>query len=109
MPPVDPFSALMDAAADPAFRARMGEIADTIDTSPGMELLDPAVYLACFSTPAGRAVLRDLYMRYVNVSRMVPGEAEGAGFYREGMAQVVFDIAAMCEAAAEGDDDADES
>jgi hypothetical protein len=69
-----------------------------------MEGLDPAIYLACFSTPAGRAVLSDLISRYVNVSRFVPGEAEGSGYYREGMAQVVFDIASKVEGAAQGDD-----
>ncbi len=97
------FQAIMDLAADPAWRERIEEIGATLEV-PGAEMLDPAVYLACFSTPAGRAVLEDLYNRYVNVSRYVPGEAEGSGFYREGMAQVVFEVLAKVEGAAQGDE-----
>lgn len=103
----DPFNALMDLAADPKWREHIGELTGEIDVS-GVEYLDSSVYLACFSTPAGRAVLMDLYQRYVNVSRFVPGEPEGSGFYREGAAQVVFDIAAKIEASAQGEiDDGD--
>lgn len=101
---VRPFDELMNVAADPAWRDRIGQIAAEFDV-PGMETLDPGVYLACFHTPAGRAVLADLYNRYVNVSRFVPGEPEGSGYYREGAAQVVFEIAAMIEAAAQGEDE----
>lgn len=103
------FETMMNVAADPQFRDRIGRIADTFAV-PGMEGLDSELYRACFSTPAGRAVLEDLMQRYVMVSRFVPGEAEGSGYYREGMAQVVFDIAARCEAASQGDlEDGDEN
>lgn len=104
MSTVDPFHELMNIAADPAWRGRIGEIASEYAV-PGVQELDPAIYLAAFSTPAGRAVLADLYNRYVNVSRFVPGEPDGSGYYREGAAQVVFDIAAKLEAAAQGEED----
>lgn len=51
------------------------------------------MYSAVFNTPAGQAVLEDMYRRYVHVTRAVPGQGAEAAFYREGMAQVVFDIA----------------
>jgi len=56
-------------------------------------------YLAAFDTPAGRAVLKDMYQRYVHVTRAVPGQGADAAFYREGMAQVVFDIVAQMKRA----------
>jgi hypothetical protein len=106
---VDPFQELMNVASDPAFRDRIGEIRSEVE----LDLEDQVtaeVYLACFSTPAGRAVLADLYNRYANVSRWVPGEPEFSGYYREGMAQVVYDIAEKVEVAAQGDlDDGNES
>ena len=106
---IDPFQELMNVAADPAFRDRIGEIASEYEV-PGMDSLDPSIYLACFSTPAGRAVLADLYREYVNTATWVPGEPEGSGYVREGSKQVVFKIAAKLEAAAQGDEtDADES
>lgn len=101
---VDPFQEMLNVAADPAWRDRIGDVAAEF-TVPGMDTLDDGVYLAAFSSPAGRAVLADLYNRFVNVSRFVPGEPEGSGFYREGAAQVVFEIAARIEAAAQGEED----
>ncbi len=97
---IDPFKEFMTVAADPAWRDRVAGISGDMapQTTVGAE-----IYLACFATPAGRAVLSDLYNRYVNVSTFVPGEAEGSGYYREGSKQVVFEIAAMCEAAAQGE------
>lgn len=100
---IDPFAALMDAANDPLWRDNvLGQTEEA--AMPGTQRLNAAVYLACFNTPAGRAVLADLYNQYVNVSRFVPGEPDGSGYYREGMAQVVFDIAARVEAASQGDE-----
>lgn len=94
------FEALLNQAADPAFRE---QVEDANKNFNAQRKQHRDVYLACFNTPAGRAVLEDLYNRYVNVSRCVPGEAEGSGFYREGAAQVIFDITATIEAAAIGD------
>jgi len=62
------------------------------ETAPIKQGVDAAFYAAVFSTPAGREVLADMYNRYVNVTRCIPGEGSDAAFYREGMAQVVFDI-----------------
>jgi hypothetical protein len=98
---VDPFKAMMESASDPSWRAHVDEAGAPMDVA-GVQGLDAGIYLACFNTPAGRAVLQDLYTRYVNVSRVVPGEPDGSGFYREGAAQVVFLIASQVEAAAEG-------
>lgn len=67
--------------------------------------VDPAIYAACFSSPAGRAVLEDLYNRYVNVTRAVPGQGAELAFYREGAAQVVFEIAQLISQAQEQDHD----
>lgn len=101
---IDPFRELMNAAADPFWRDNV--LGSTEEAAiPGVKRIDSAIYLACFNTPAGRAVLADLYNRYVNVSRFVPGEPEFSGYYREGMAQVVFEIAALCEAASQGEED----
>lgn len=101
--PIDPFQAMMNLASDPNWRDQIGEIASEMQV-PGMTNVGSDVYLACFNTPAGRAVLEDLYNSFVNVSRFVPGEPDGSGYYREGAAQVVFHIAAMCEAAAQGEE-----
>jgi hypothetical protein len=94
------FDELMNVAADPAWRDQvLGTQAEM--SVPNAEYIDPSIYAACFSTPAGRAVLADLHARYVNVSRFVPSEGAEAGYYREGMAQVVFEIAAMIEQSAD--------
>lgn len=105
---VDGFKELMNVASDPAWRDRIGDLSEEMSV-PGMQSLSPDIYLAAFSTHAGRAVLSDLYNRYVNVSRFVPGEPDGSGYYREGAAQVVFEIAAMIEAASQGEANGDES
>jgi len=70
--------------------------------APIQQGLDPEHYAVVFSTPAGRAVLEDMYNRYVNVTRCVPGQGADAAFYREGMAQVVFDIVHNIALAEEG-------
>lgn len=101
----DSFESMMANAADMDWRENVME--SPLMGGPGG--LDADVYLAAFSTPAGRAVLRDLHDRFVNVTRWYPGEDATAGFYREGGAQVVFFLAAMCETAAQGEStDADE-
>lgn len=60
------------------------------ETDPAKKIDD--IYGIAFGTPAGQAVLKDLYSRYVHVTRAVPGEGSDAAFLREGMAQVVMDI-----------------
>ena len=65
----------------------------------------PEVYEACFSTPAGRAVLEDLIQRFVYGTRFEPGMGADFGFYREGAASVVFDIGARIERASQGEPD----
>lgn len=105
---IDGFQEMMNIAADPAWRDRIESIGEEMAV-PGAEALSADVYRACFGTHAGRAVLADLYNLYVNVSRFVPGEPEGSGYYREGAAQVVFHIAAMIEASAQGESNADQS
>lgn len=85
----DPMEALFQNADDPAWKNLMDQAEQD---APVKQTIDPEVYAACFSTPAGRAVLEDMYRRYVNVTRCVPGQGTDAAFYREGMAQVVFDI-----------------
>lgn len=99
---VDPFIEFMTNAGDPAWRDAQFENPFLDTPSAGAE-----IYLACFNTPAGRAVLADLYRTFVNVSRVVPGEPEGSGFYREGGAQVVHHIAAMVETGAQGEEPTD--
>ncbi len=93
----DDLQRLMTAVADGQFT--------TVETGfvPDSDI-DPSIYLACFSTPAGKMVLRDLFRRYCDTSRWVPGEAKSSGFYREGMAQVVYEIAAHVETAASGEE-----
>lgn len=100
---IDPFKEFMTIASDPQWRDQVAGTAGDMGSMPDQGI-GADVYLACFATPAGRAVLADLYNRYVNVSTVVPGEPEGSGFYREGSKQVVFEIAAMCEAAAQGEE-----
>lgn len=97
---IDPFETALDLAAMDEFQHKV--LKD--DTSQ----VGNDVYLACFNTPAGRAVLRDLFMRYAMVTRAYPGEPEGSAFYREGAAQVTYDIMARVERAAQGVDDNDE-
>jgi hypothetical protein len=71
--------------------------------APVKQSVDPELYAVVFSTPAGREVLADMYNRYVNITRCVPGQGADAAFYREGMAQVVFDIVHNIALAQEGD------
>lgn len=73
------------------------------NTAPIKQGVDPDLYAVVFSTPAGHQVLADMYNRYVNVTRCVPGQGPDAAFYREGMAQVVFDIVHNITLAQEGD------
>ena len=83
------FEALLQAADSDSFSDLMDKINEGLDIKPDV---DPDVYKAVFNTTAGRIVLTDMYNRYVNVSRFVPGRDASEGYYREGMAQVVFDI-----------------
>ena len=98
------FEELMNVAADPAWRKSINDRSTEGDIPDAGYHLDPSIYVACFSTPAGRAVLADMYNRYVNVSRFVPEQGPEAGYYREGMAQVVFEIVAMIEATLQEDE-----
>ena len=99
----DEFENMMNTlASDKAWRDEVKQV--SIDAGVGNMGVRPGIYQACFNTPAGREVLKDLYNRYVNVTRYFPGEPEGSGHFREGGAQVVFDIAATIEAAAQGED-----
>jgi len=66
--------------------------------------IDPAVYAACFNTPAGRAVLADMYARFVNVTIVEPGQAPETHGIRQGQANVVFDIVDQITQADKGDD-----
>lgn len=59
---------------------------------PIQRTIDPAVYAACFNTSAGRAVLADMYARFVNVTIVEPGQAPETHGIRQGQANVVFDI-----------------
>jgi hypothetical protein len=81
--------ALFDGADSEAWRDLM---AQAEGSAPIKQTVDPALYASIFTSPAGRLVLADMYNRYVNVTRCVPGGGADAAFYREGMAQVVFDI-----------------
>lgn len=91
--------ALFQAAESPAWQDLMaaGEVA-----APIKQTVTAEAYAATFNTPAGRAVLEDMYNRYVNLTRCVPGQGVEAAFYREGMAQVVFDIVHNINTAQEG-------
>lgn len=62
------------------------------DVTPIKESLDPAVYAACFKTEAGKAVLADLYARFVNVTIVEPGQPLEVHGIRQGQANVVFDL-----------------
>lgn len=93
--------ALFQNADDPAWRDLMRR---TEADAPIRQGVDPAIYAAAFNTPAGRKVLEDLYNRHVNVSRCIPGQGSDAAFYREGMAQVVFDIVYNMTATEEGEE-----
>lgn len=96
----DRMDAMFASADMESFRAMMdkGEAAAPIKRG-----LEPEIYLAAFTTEAGRLVLQDMYDRYVHVSRCVPGQGADAAFYREGMAQVVFDIVDQITRAATGE------
>lgn len=71
---------------------------------PMPRTVDPAIYAACFTSSAGRKVLEDLYSRYVNVTRAVPGQGSDMAFYREGAAQVVFEIVQLIAQSQEQED-----
>jgi hypothetical protein len=96
----------LDRALDQAFTSdawnEMIAKAEQAERLPSS--LDPEVYYAAFSDGAGRMVLDDMFERFVNVSRVIPGEGSDAAFYREGMAQVVFHIMHMMARAVKGDD-----
>ena len=88
--PVDGLQDLFGSADLESFQEAMRQSQDSYRTTA----LDAEVYRACFRTKAGKQVLQDLYSRFVNASRWNPHEKPEAGFYREGMAQVVFEICA---------------
>lgn len=85
----DALDGLFASADMEAFRAMMNAAEAG---APVKRSVEASIYAACFNTPAGREVLQDLYSRYVHVTRAVPGQGAEAAFYREGSAQVVFDI-----------------
>lgn len=85
----DPLDSLFASADMGAFRAMMDKAEERAPVKRGLE---PEIYAACFATEEGRLVLEDMYSRYVHITRCVPGQGAEAAFYREGMAQVVFDI-----------------
>lgn len=97
--------ALFQNADSAAWKELMSRVEDQAPVKQGVEA---EVYAAVFSTPAGKAVLEDMYNRYVNVTRCVPGQGTDAAFYREGMAQVVFDIVNNINQANEGTADGKE-
>lgn len=97
---MDAMDALFQNADSPAFKDLMEQAERA---APIKQSLDAETYAACFNTPAGRAVLEDMYNRYVNVTRCIPGQGTDAAFYREGMAQVVFDIVHQITQASEGE------
>lgn len=97
--------ALFQGADSDAWRDLMSR---TEAAAPIKQGVDPELYAVVFGSPAGQAVLTDMYNRYVNVTRCVPGQGADAAFYREGMAQVVFDIVHNMNLAAEGDGNAQE-
>ena len=85
----DALDALFMSADMDSFRAMMDKAEEAAPVKRG---LDPEIYAAVFQTEGGRLVLEDMYSRYVHVTRCIPGQGADAAFYREGMAQVVFDI-----------------
>lgn len=94
----------VDALFQNADSAAWKELMDRVESqAPIKQGVDPELYAAVFSTPAGQQVLADMYNRYVNLTRCVPGQGTDAAFYREGMAQVVFDIVHNINTAHEGD------
>jgi ketosteroid isomerase-like protein len=102
----DGFEQMMDNASIAEWRDEILQNAENVMSGGGLEA---EIYRACFATPAGRAVLRDLYQQFCNVTRWYPGEDPLAGAYREGQAQIVYFIAARIEAAEQGEDNANES
>jgi hypothetical protein len=97
----NPFEEFLNVASTPRMQRQVDQVNEQFAAEG---LIDPAVYLAVFSTPEGLLVLQDLHQRFVDVHRCMPGEPEGSGFYREGMAAVVYHMAAMIERAASGEE-----
>lgn len=94
------FEAMLSNAGTDGFKDAVKSLEDA---EPIGSRLDPVSYAECFSTEAGQAVLLDMYNRYVNVTRAVPGLDADQAFFREGMASVVFDIVNKMEKAFEGE------
>lgn len=95
----------LDALFQSASMADFREAMDGREASlPIKRGLDPAVYAECFGTDAGQQVLQDMYNRFVNCSRCIPGLGSDEAFYREGMAQVVFDIVDQFDRAFNGEE-----
>jgi hypothetical protein len=72
---------------------------------PIEQSIDAAVYNECFNTHAGRAVLADMYARFVNVTIVEPGQALETHGIRQGQANVVFDIIDQINKASQGEDE----
>jgi hypothetical protein len=73
---------------------------------PVKPTIDDSLYSAVFSTEAGRAVLADMYARYVNVTIVEPGRSPETHGIRQGQANVVFDIVdRMTKAMGEAEND----
>lgn len=96
------FEAALAAGMEDDFLARNAEAME----AAGVRLRHRAdIYAALFGSDLGREVLEDMWNRYVNATRCDPGQAASFAFYREGMAQVVFDIIASIETARRTQDD----
>jgi hypothetical protein len=100
----DPFKEFLNVSATPAQQKAVDRVNEQLAREG---FVDPAVYLAVFSSPEGLLVLQDLHQRFADVHRFMPGEGADAGFYREGMAAVVYHIGAMIERAAAGETEDD--
>lgn len=93
--------ALFENADSPAWVDLMERAQEQAPIPQGV---DPGLYAVVFNTPAGRELLAEMYNQYVNVTRCVPGQGTEAAFYREGMAQVVFNIVHNINRAEQGED-----
>lgn len=86
----------------PSWDKMMGQARNAQPIEPSVS---DGVYMACFSTPAGQAVLSDMYQRYVNVTIVEPGQALETHGIRQGQANTVFDIIDRITKATQGDQD----
>ena len=83
---LDPLEAAFEANDDPAWQELMGKVEEQLPVKP---LVEPSDVLALFSTPLGETVLRALYMSFVNVTIVEPGQPPEVHGIRQGQANVV--------------------